>query len=211
MHHLPDVRTPEDLTKILSTAAGQSRRGIKMAQDQQETEETSVMLITWLTPHEARTLAEMASARYTTTADMVRQAVKKLLRETRYHGPGHTRKQLHEMMTQSSLSIILDPDAMWDQSNLDETTKWPTDAEGNDLIDEINFAVGNDPSIPYMTATFEQDNQPPHHWRGYLSPWTEYLGELGDLPENVYPNETFTEACQALYEAYSERHRTNAG
>ena len=200
------------MTQILSTAAGQSRRGIKMAQDQhQETEETSVMLITWLTPHEAKTLAEMASARYTTTADMVRQAVKKLLRENRYHGPGHTRKQLHEMMTQSSLSIILDPDAMWDQSNLDETTKWPTDAEGNDLIDEVNFAVGNDPSIPYMTATFEQDNQPPHHWRGYLSPWTEYLGELGDLPENVYPNETFTEACQALYEAYSERHRTNAG
>ena len=48
-----------------------------MAQDQhQETEETSVMLITWLTPHEAKTLVEMASARYTTTADMVRQAVK---------------------------------------------------------------------------------------------------------------------------------------
>ena len=95
-----------------------------MAQDQhQETEETSVMLITWLTPHEAKTLAEMASARYTTAADMVRQAVKKLLRENRYHGPGHTRKQLHEMMTQSSISIILDPDAMWDQSDLDETTK----------------------------------------------------------------------------------------
>ena len=75
----------------------------------------------------------------------------------------------------------------------------------------VNFAVGNDSSIPYMSATFEQDNLPPHHWRGYLSPWTEDLGELGDLPENVYPNETFPEACQALYEAYSERHRTNAG
>ena len=183
-----------------------------MAQDQhQETEAASVMVTTWLTPHEARTLEEMASARYTTTADTVWQAVKKLLRETRYHGPGHTRKQLHEMMAQSPLSIIMDPDAMWDQSYLDETTKWPTDTEGNDLIDEVNFAVGSNPSIPYMSATFEQDNLPPHHWRGYLSPWTEDLGELGDLPENVYPNETFTEACQALYETYSERHRTNAG
>ena len=48
-----------------------------MAQDQhQETEATSVMVITWLTPPEAKTLAEMASARYTTTADTVRQAVK---------------------------------------------------------------------------------------------------------------------------------------
>ena len=183
-----------------------------MAQDQhQETEATSVMVITWLTPPEAKTLEEMASARYTTTADTVRQAVKKLLRETRYHGPGHTREQLREMMVQSPLSIILDPDALWDQSDLDETTRWPTDTEGNDLIDEVNFAVGNDSSIPYMTATFEQDNLPPHYWRGYLSPSTENLGELGDLLENVYPNETFTEACQALYEAYSERHRTNAG
>ena len=144
-----------------------------MAQDQhQETEATSVMVITWLTPPEAKTLEEMASARYTTTADTVRQAVKKLLRETRYHGPGHTREQLREMMVQSPLSIILDPDALWDQSDLDETTRWPTDTEGNDLIDEVNFAVGNDSSIPYMTATFEQDNLPPHHWRGYLSPST---------------------------------------
>ena len=111
-HRLPDVRAPKDLTQVLETAAGQSRRGIKMAQDQhQETEATSVMVITWLTPPEAKTLAEMASARYTTTADTVRQAVKKLLRETRYHGPGHTREQLHEMMAQSPLSIILDPDA----------------------------------------------------------------------------------------------------
>ena len=123
------------------------------------------MVTTWLTPHEARTLAEMASARYTTTADTVRQAVKKLLRETRYHGPGHTREQLHEMMAKSPLSIILDPDALWDQSNLDETTKWPTDAAGNDLIDEVNFAVGNDPSIPYMNATFNQD-QPSHRTTG---------------------------------------------
>ena len=113
-----------------------------MAQDQQETETASVMIITWLTPPEAKTLAEMASARYTTTADMVRQAVKQLLRETRYHGPGHTREQLHEMMAQSPLSIILDPDALWDQSDLDENTRWPTDAAGNDLIDEVNFAVG---------------------------------------------------------------------
>ena len=83
----------------LETAAGQSRRGIEMAQDQhQETEAASVMVTTWLTPHEARTLEEMASARYTTTADTVWQAVKKLLRETRYHGPGHAREQLHEMM-----------------------------------------------------------------------------------------------------------------
>ena len=52
-----------------------------MAQDQhQEIEATSVMVTTWLTPHEARTLEEMASARYTTTADTVRQAVKIFLR-----------------------------------------------------------------------------------------------------------------------------------
>ena len=112
-HRLPDVREPEDTTRVLQTAAAQSRRGIKMAQDQhQETEATSVMVITWLTPPEAKTLAEMASARYTTTADTVRQAVKKLLRETRYHGPGHTREQLHEMMAQSPLSIIIDPNAV---------------------------------------------------------------------------------------------------
>ena len=153
------MRVPEDLTQVLETIAGHSRRRIKMAQDQhQETEATSVMVITWLTPPEAKTLAEMASARYTTTADTVRQAVKKLLRETRYHGPGHTREQLREMMVQSPLSIILDPDALWDQSDLDETTRWPTDTEGNDLIDEVNFAVGNNPSIPYMTATLVQDN-----------------------------------------------------
>ena len=169
------------------------------------------MVTTWLTPHEARILKEMASARHTTTADTVRQAVKKLLRETQHHGPGHTRHQLNGMMAQSPLSTILDPDALWDQSDLEENTRWPTDVEGNDLIDEVNFAVGNDPSVPYTTATFEQDNLPPNHWRGYLSPSTGDIGELGDLPENVYPNETFTAACQSLYEAYSERHRTNAG
>ena len=143
-HCFPDVPAPENLTQVLETTAGQSRRGIKIAQDQhQETEVTSVMVTAWLTPHEARTLEETASARYTTTADTVRQAVKTFLRENRYHGPGHTREQLHDMMAQSSLSIILNPDTLWDQSHLDQTTKWPTDPEGNDLIDEVNFAVGN--------------------------------------------------------------------
>ena len=55
-------------------------------------------------------------------------------------------------MAQSPLSIILDPDTLWDQSDLDETTRWPTDAAGNDLIDEVNFAVRSNPSIPYMTS-----------------------------------------------------------
>ena len=55
-------------------------------------------------------------------------------------------------MAQSPLSIILDPDTLWDQSDLDETTRWPTDAAGNDLIDEVNFAVHSNPSIPYMTS-----------------------------------------------------------
>ena len=159
-----------------------------------------------LTPEQSHTIAEMAQARGMTAETFVAEAIETFLRERRHRGPGHTRDDLHRMMAQSPLANIADPDSMWDESKLDRAFRWPTDSEGRPLIDAVNFAV-IEPAKAYMTAAFEQDSRPPYHWRAWLEPATEELGELGDLPECSYPRKSFTDACQALYEAYAERYQ----
>ena len=178
----------------------------------QEVEDMSILnLNVNLDSEQAQKLAVMARARNTTIRVAAAQLVTAGIDHTRHQGPGHTRREITQILAQTDLIGIVDPERIWDESDLDRAVNWLTNRHGERLLPEFAANTWDGGHSPYHDAQFAQNPDPPHGWQAYLTPATDRIGELGDIPPDLFPHPTLAEAAGALYRSYVERHGPPSG
>lgn len=164
-----------------------------------------------LDSEQAQKLAVMASAGNTTIRVAAARLVTAGIDNTRRQGPGHTRWEIAQILAQTDLIGIVDPDRIWDESDLDRAVNWITNQHGERLLPEFAANTWDGGHSPYNDAQFAQNPDPPHGWQAYLTPATDQIGELGDVPPNLFPHPTLAEAADTLYRSYVEQHGPPSG
>ena len=161
-----------------------------------------------LTPAQADKIRTIARAQNKNESAVIEQLMSRQLDLMPRQGPGHTRAEILSITKNSSLADIMDPNTLWDETILDRHHQWMTNEQNQPLLSEFTINNRSDIQHHYMEATFWQDAETPHRWRAMLVPQTQDIGELGDLPEQLYPHLSLHAAAESLYQAYAERHGT---
>ena len=138
---------------------------------------------------------------------IINDRLKRLARQ----GPGLTTQEIEDAVRQSDLDEIVMSGRSWHPAyaggfpDFDQFQEPERNQHGEMLLALVNFAVPRKAGLPYSHATFEQDSNPPHHWRAWFETIMEDDGELGDLPEDVFPHPTVRAAADNLAAACRER------
>ena len=159
-----------------------------------------------LTSEQNDKIRAIACAQNKNETDVIEQLISQQLDLIAQQGPGHTRAEIQSIAKNSSLVKIMDPNRLWDETTIEGHQQWMTNEDNEPLLSEFSISSHLNSQCPYMEATFEQDRQKPHQWRAILIPLTQDIGELGDLPELLYPHASLYAAAEALHQAYTERH-----